>query len=146
MYSPALFKFISIAAGFMACGYAFWRGGKPERLAAALILADWVLSPALVINDTYNHMQIAVFAIDGLLMFALISIALRSDRFWPLWATAFQLLELLMHIAMLVDHTVRPRAYYVGMEISSYLILASLALGAWLEAPRQVHGRDALAS
>jgi hypothetical protein len=121
----------------MVCSYAVWRGGRPERLAAILVALDWFATPFFENHDAFKHPQFAVLALDGAVMVALLCIALTSDRYWPLWVTAFQLFELLMHVAMATDHRVRPRAYYIGIEIGSYLMLAALALGAWLEAPRR---------
>ena len=82
-----------------------------------------------------HHFEISVFAVDSSVLAALLLIALTKDRFWPLWATAFQFLELLMHVAMLIDHHVSARAYFIATELTSYLILLALALGTFLEAP-----------
>ena len=128
---------IGTIALLMACGYAFLRGGGPERLAAALIFTAWCATPLVQNHDALRHAQYAVFALDGVLTLALLGVALANDRFWPIWVTAFQLLELLMHAAMLIDHGVRPRAYWIGMEIWSYLVLVALLVGTWLEAPRR---------
>jgi hypothetical protein len=97
---------------------------------------DWFATPFFENHDSFKHAQVAVLGLDSAVMLALFCIALTSDRFWPLWVTAFQVLELFMHIAMAMDHRVGARAYYIGIEISSYLILTALAVGTWLEAPR----------
>ncbi len=133
MYWPTI---ISVSCAALSCGYAVWRNNGLERLAALLILLDWMVS-LLVASHDFNHAQSAVFTIDGLLAVALVWIATRTRRFWPLWAAAFQIFELLMHLSMLVDHHVQPRAYFIGIEISSYLILVALVLGAALENPRR---------
>ena len=122
---------------FLTCGYAIWRGGAPERWAALLIVSDWVLTPLIGNHDAFRHAQTNVFVMDGGLALALLCMALYTDRFWPIWVTAFQILELLMHAAMLIDHRVGARAYFVGIEISSYLMLFALAAGVWLERPEQ---------
>jgi hypothetical protein len=119
----------------LACGFALWRGGKPERLAAGLILLDWMITPLLQNQGNLTHIQISNFCLDGALTLALGGIALSSNRFWPIWVTAFQILELLMHVAMLADHRVRPIAYFIGTELASYLILLALVIGTWLEGP-----------
>jgi hypothetical protein len=38
---------------------------------------------------------------------------------------------------MLIDHRVRPIAYFIGMELASYLMLLALAVGTWREGPRR---------
>jgi hypothetical protein len=124
----------SSIALLLACSYALWRGGRPERLAAVLIFLDWEISPVLGNHDAFKHAQIGIFALDGVLALALLLISLSTNRIWPLWVAAFQILEILMHAAMLIDPHVRARAYYIGMEIWSYLMLFALALGTWREA------------
>ena len=140
IYTAAI---VSIICAVFSCAYALWRGGGPERLAAALILSDWLTSPFLQSHDAFHHAQIAIFALDALLAAALVTIALRANRYWPLWAAAFQILEILIHVAMLVDHHVRPRAYFIGMEVTSYLILMALVVGVFFEAPKSPRLQDA---
>jgi hypothetical protein len=142
MYSATL---IGILLAMLACGYAIVCGGKPERVAGALILVDWIASPLLASGDAFHHTQLAIFMMDSVLTLVLLFIAMSSKRFWPLWVAAFQVLEVLIHIAMLVDHGVRPRAYFIGIEISSYLILLALAIGTWSEAPRRAPPQGSVA-
>jgi hypothetical protein len=123
-------------SALLACAYAIWRGGRTERGVAALILVDWFVSPILQSQESFKDVQYGVFVLDGMITLTLLGVALRSDRYWPLWVTGLQILELLMHAAMGIDHHIRPRAYFVGIEISSYFILLSLVAGVWLEAPR----------
>jgi hypothetical protein len=133
MYFDTPVKAISMMAATSACAYALWRGGKAEKSAGALLLLDWYATPILENQHDLSHAQVSIFALDAVVAIVLFLIALRSNRFWPLWVSAFQILELVMHLAMLVDHRVRPIAYFIGVEISSYLILLALAIGTWLE-------------
>jgi hypothetical protein len=135
MYFSTPVQAISTVSTLLVGGYAIWRGARAERLAGALLMLDCLTTPLLQGHNAFHHTEFAIFAIDGLLALVLTGLALVTNRFWPLWAAAFQFLELVMHVAMLVDHGVRPIAYFIGMEISSYLILAALAVGTWLEGP-----------
>jgi hypothetical protein len=137
MYFDTPVQAISMLSATLTCGYALWRGGGPERLASSALLLDWYAAPLMENHGDLQHAQMAVFAMDGVVTLVLLLIALRTDRFWPLWVTAFQILELLMHLAMLIDHKVYGRAYFIGIEISSYLMLIALAIGTYLETPRQ---------
>ena len=137
MYFHTPTQAISTIALLIVCGFAFWRGGAPERIGAGLCMLDWTLTPVLQHFSNRHHFEASVFAIDSIVLGGLLLIALTRDRFWPLWATAFQLLELLMHVAMLIDHHVSARAYFIATELVSYLILLALALGTFLEAPRR---------
>jgi hypothetical protein len=136
MYFASSVETIATLSVILACGYALWRGGRAERLAASLLLIDWLATPLLQVYGAPGRVQHPILVMDATVAAALFVIAMVSNRFWPMWMTAFQALELLMHLAMLLDHKVHARAYFVGMEISSYLILLALLAGTWLEAPR----------
>jgi len=133
MYFGNIVQTANTASAVIVCGYALWQGRGPERLGGAALLADWLATPLLLKLGDPHHMQAAVFAADSAVAALLLSLAIFKNRFWPLWASAFQILELLMHLARLLDHQVGPRSYFIGMEISSYLILVALAVGTWLE-------------
>jgi hypothetical protein len=134
MYFHTLAQSVSTLTAALICGYALWKGAATERLAAVAVFAAWMGTPLLQHLADPRRLQFTVFVVDGALTATLLAIALASSRFWPLWGAAFQLLELLTHVAMLVDHKVHPRAYFIGMEIWSYMVLAALAVGVWREA------------
>ncbi len=121
----------------LVCAYALWRGQRSEWWGAVLTFAAWTLTPLLQDVSRLENVQLAIFAVDGTYTVGLLGLALRSQRFWPLWAAAFMILEVIMHVAMLIDHQVRARAYFIGMEIFSYLALGALLIGTWLESPRR---------
>jgi hypothetical protein len=134
MYVQTLPQIISTASVTAVCAYAGWRGGATERWGALLTFLDWMLTPLAERLTRINEAELAVFALDALYLSLMLTIALRSRRFWPLFAVGFYMLEVLMHIDMLVDHKVRARPYFVGMEIWSYLSLFALAAGVRFEA------------
>jgi hypothetical protein len=136
MYFASSVETIATLSVILACGYAVWRGGGAERLAASLLLVDWLATPLFQVYGAPARVQHPILVMDTIVAAALFVIAMMSNRFWPMWMTAFQALELLMHVAMLLDQKVHARAYFVGIEISSYLILLALLAGTWLEAPR----------
>ena len=64
----------------------------------------------------------------------LLALALTSDRFWPMYATAFQLVGLLVHIGSLTSAGGGMAwAYAVGLIFWSYAVIAALLAGTWLE-------------
>ena len=130
-------QIISNLSLVLVCAYALWRGQSVERWGAVLTFADWTLTPLVQDLSHLHGAQLEIFAVDAAYVLGLSVLALRSDRFWPLWAAAFMILEVIMHVAMLVDHQVRARAYFIGMEIWSYLSLIPLGVGAAVEAPRR---------
>jgi len=112
------------------CALAVWRGGAYERLAAAGVLAGWSLS-MVVFRARSEDTQWGVLIIDVGLFGLFLWIALRSRRFWPLFAAGFQLLALFTHLASALDHRVSGWAYLTAEQIWSYLMLSAVGYAAW---------------
>ena len=93
------------------------------------------------ISHRWFDPQWGVFAIDLALLAVLLWLSLATDRVWVLFITAFQLLSVVTHLAILVDHSVAPLPYRRGLVIWSYLSLVALAWGAW-QARRTTQVRD----
>ena len=58
-------------------------------------------------------------------------VALRSERFWPLWISGLQLTTSVAHFFKVIDPTLLPMAYSAAARIWSYPILVILAVGTW---------------
>ncbi len=114
---------------------AMWRGGADERLAAHTVLIGWLLSKIMF---RYQGLQTewGVLAVDLGALAVFVWVALRSARYWPLFAAGFHLLTLITHLARMADPSVGGWAYLTAGIIWGYLLLASVAYGAWT-APRR---------
>ena len=119
----------------IVCALAVWRGHDEERLAAAAVLANWALS-MVVYRARSEETQWAVLVVDAGLFAIFLWIAMRSRRFWPLFAAGFELLSLVTHGAHALDAGVSGWAYLTATRIWSYLILIAIGYGAWT-APRR---------
>ncbi|WP_304176146.1 hypothetical protein [Phenylobacterium aquaticum] len=124
-------------------GLALWRGGRPERIFALINLVAWLATVLLVNRRDLGDPQWGMFAVDTLMLAAMLWLSLTTQRFWILPATAFQLLTVVTHLAIMVDHGVRIRAYLAGLAIWSWLVLG--CLGAAVLA-RARAGRDPAAT
>lgn len=114
----------------LVCGLALWRGRDDERLAAAGSLANWALT--LVVFKSYSvDTQWYVMAVDLALLALYVWLALRSARYWPLFAAAFSLLVVVTHLAHALDSGVSGWAYLTAALIWSYLSLIAIGYGAW---------------
>ena len=121
-------------------GFAFWRGGRPERLVAAVNIAAWLASPLVEDHRNWLDPQWGILGVDILFLAVLLWLALRTDRRWLLFAAAFQLLGVVTHGAMMADRTVGGWAYITAGVIWSYLVLTSLAVGTWFQWRRRQIG------
>ncbi len=112
------------------CALAFLRGRDEERLAAAAYLANWALT-LVVFKARSVETQWAVLLLDFALLALYLHLALRTLRYWPLFAAGFQLLAVVTHIARALDTAVSGWAYLTAGLVWSYLVILSIGYGAW---------------
>ena len=126
-----LYQWASLAALLIATGAALWRGGWPERLAGAAMILAWFATGVFYDSDQRFGPQVAVFLVDLALMAVLLFIALRSNRWWPMWACGFHGLTLTLMLATLADPKIPNRASLIaGGGVFSYLTMVALFCGA----------------
>lgn len=131
MFLHALHQQIWLVVMALTCGFAFWRGGRPEKAAALACLAAWLVSVVVYNYRNWVDPQWAVLGVDLALLAALTALALTADRIWLLFASAFQLLGVVIHIAMMADRDVAGLPYVRGLVIWSYLVILALGVGTW---------------
>ena len=122
----------------VSCGYALLRGGKYERLAALLFVAATFASILAhsPIHQRYLGIERSDLVIDTLVLVATVAIALRSDRFWPLWVAGLQLTISMSHMMKAVRPDLMPLAYAAAERFWSYPTLIILLIGAWRQHQR----------
>lgn len=127
-----MFQFMGLAALFASVFMAWRWGGRDEKLAAlGFLLAT--LATSLANQSLYSHTEVGVLVVDIALLGGLLTLALRSDRFWPMWATAFQLVGTTVHVASMTEQGDFAWAYAVGLIFWSYPVMITLMAGTWLE-------------
>lgn len=115
-----------------SCGIAFRWGGRDERIAAVGFLVA-VVATNLMSDGSYSHTERGVLVIDVTMFFGLLVLALRSDRFWPMYAAAFQLVGMMIHFASMSQTGDFAWAYYVALIFWTFPVCIALAAGTWLE-------------
>ncbi len=128
-------------AGFVimgvVCLYALIKGGRPEKIAAVVIAVAWLASSLL--QDRLNILspQWGVAALDVVLFFVFLGMAVYWRRGWLIFACASQLLTAATHFTQLLD----PRLFALGVITAyylwSYATLIALAWGTHQTAKRQ---------
>jgi hypothetical protein len=118
----------------VACStYAFLRGAAPERIGATIIAIGSVLTfVAMPTSATsYRGIHVDVVVIDAVCLVAFLILALRAERYWPLWVAALQVIGIAGHPIRMADPDLIRRAYAFALAFWSYPMLALIALGTW---------------
>jgi hypothetical protein len=124
----------------LVCAYAFWRGRRDERLAAAVALVATVATHFAIspIRQRYSFEETGVMIVDLATFAAFTFIALRSNRFWPLWVAGLQLTTTMAHLLKGIHLDLLPKAYAAALVFWSYPILIIVAIGTWRTHQRRI--------
>ncbi|HEX2803756.1 MAG TPA: hypothetical protein VHN55_07225 [Sphingomicrobium sp.] len=127
--APYLFRFLLIAITL----YAFLRGGREERAVALLCVIGAAATHAVIspLHDRFEEVESAVLLVDLALLAGFVAIALRSERFWPLWMAGIQLTTVMGHAMKQIESDLLPRAYAASLGFWAYWTLAILAVAVW---------------
>lgn len=118
--------------------YALAAGGAPEKVAALLYPLSCAASYySWTQARTWHEIEIAVLAIDVFTFALFCLLAVRANRFWPIWVSALLGLGVLAHLARVVEPGLFWWAYAVALTIWSYPIVALIALGTWAHRRRR---------
>src|SRR5215213_616875 len=113
---------------FLVSLYAFLRGRSDERMAAATcILATFATNIVYSPSGSYAGVEIGVLLVDLGALAAFLFLALRSDRFWPLWVAGLQLATVGAHVVKAVQLDLMPQAYAAAARFWVYPIFLIIA-------------------
>ncbi len=115
------------------CGYALWRGGRPERTGAAINLAGSAITllVGLLTPAIWQSAMAGLSAIDLLVSLAFLALAIGTTRYWPIWAFGFSIAGVAAHLARAIQPEVPAMAYFRSEAVWAYPSLAALAIGTW---------------
>lgn len=127
MFGPFIFGPLLLAV----CIYAWWRGGPDERIVAATCLAGTAATLLAIspLQQRYAGVEEGLMLVDLAVLAGFVVVALRSERFWPLWIAGLQLTTSIGHLLKGIDQDLLPRAYGAALQFWSYPILLILAVG-----------------
>jgi len=116
-----------------SCGYAWGRGGPPERIAAGILFVGVVLTHFAYSgwSSRWSTVENGVFAVDLLVLISFLALALVAERFWILWMTALHLIGTMGHLVKLADPTLIPWGYRFAIAATSYPMCLLIAFGTW---------------
>ena len=110
---------------------AFAYGGNCERTGMSIIVAGSAATALLGVNSNAHLKQFELWMLvsDTIVLIALLLLALRSVRYWPLWATSFHTITVMTHIAALLNPASVPRAYLMLQGFWIYPMFIAILLG-----------------
>ena len=113
--------------------YVLFQGRRDERyvgiiLVLGVIATHFAISP---LSSRFAGVETHVMAVDIPVFGGFLWVALRSERFWPLWIAGLQLTTILGHVLKAVDAQLFSRAYGAALVFWSYPIVLILAIGTW---------------
>lgn len=136
---------VFVALMLACCAYAFVHGGAPERVGAAIFLVGSVVTYVVlqISPIEFQGVEVGVFVVDVVAFFAFVFLALRANRFWPIWVSALLGLGVLGHVARWAGPEVIPWAYAAVLSIWSYPMMAIIAVGTFNHRRRQTRSASA---
>lgn len=144
-YFSNIYTVLGLGGLAIACGFAWWAGGRPERLGTALFAVTWIgadmarsFMGSLVPTDT---LLISDFIISAGLLY----IAIRYSSLWLGAAMILQSFGFAMHAMQMTDDEA-PRwkgfiVYLLINNVLSYLVLLTLVAGSLAALARRARGR-----
>jgi cytochrome bd-type quinol oxidase subunit 2 len=118
----------------LTCCYAAWRGGWSGKVGALIFLVASIATiPATAVNPKWTSHMAYIWVIDLGCLAALAVLALSSRRYWPIWATGFQIASITTHIAVLIYPDGPPRVYMALETVWSIPILLVMLIGTRLD-------------
>jgi len=127
--APTVFRFLLA----LVVLYALIRGSRDERHVAIICLVGAVVTTLVLspLAQRFQGIETPVFAVDIVVFGGFLAVALRSERFWPLWVAGLQLTTIMGHALKGIDSTLLPRAYAASLNFWAYPIILILAIGTW---------------
>lgn len=135
MLSPIVYHALLVGV----CLYAFLRGRADERMAAIICIVA-TLATRLVLSpqaSRYSGVETGVVLVDMIALAGFVAIALRTDRFWPLWVAGLQLTTLVAHVLKAIQIDLVPHAYGAAARFWVYPIFLIIVVGTWRSQRRE---------
>ena len=132
-----LYSQIGAAVAVVVVTFAFLKGDEPERVGAGAYILGLLASLLLQDDSQLYGPQWGLFAIDLVMLALYATLAWKSRRSWPVWASGLQSLAVMSHLLTVIDARPPSAAFYAVVNLASYGILLALALGvrrAWRDA------------
>lgn len=127
-----VYQWASLIAMLASAGLGFRYGGRSGTVIATAMTAAWFLT-GIVHKSRLYGLETGAALVDVALFVIVLVTALRSTKWWPMYAAAMVGMLPVLHAAVLYDPTIAGRGVYIGQAYLSYLAMLALGLGSWCE-------------
>ncbi len=86
----------------MTCVFAICFGGRDGRMVVVISITAALLSIPAQLSGSWHVTQFWLLLVDLGTFAALLWLMLVSDRYWPIWVAACQLMTVLTHVVTLL--------------------------------------------
>jgi hypothetical protein len=118
----------------LSCGFVWLHGETEGRKAVGLfVIATLLTWVAQSVDTEWRQTHWPLMAVDTAYLVAAYVFALRSNRYWPLWITAFQLLTVATHLATILAPDYLPKIYSAIATFWAVPLLLSMVAGVYLD-------------
>ncbi|MBX7495018.1 hypothetical protein K3172_04000 [Qipengyuania sp. 6B39] len=126
---------VQVAVLIVVFVYAWRRGGWPEKALATGLLSQILLDQTFhaVIGEGGDYLGLHPwhFFLDCLLLALIVTIALKADRFWTLWAGSLQLLAVGGHVLRAIDGGMFPLIYAILERFPFWMLILITGWGTY---------------
>jgi hypothetical protein len=125
-------KLVYLALLVGCCLYALARGGTPERAAVGILISAvvaTVLTPVHGGQQRFYQLETGLLMIDTCLFLAMTALALKAQRYWPMWLAAVKLNTVITHL-LILSPSLPPWSYAIANAAWSYPSPLLIAIGA----------------
>ena len=139
-----MFRFLLQVAILLLIFAAAWlRGGRPEREVACIYVSMLILDlgqAALVgawADAQYHNFNFYRFLLDIAALAAVVSVAIRYDRWWVLWVGSAHLLAVVAHVLRAFMVPLPPLVYAIMERWPVWLAILVTGLGVLAHSRRE---------
>jgi hypothetical protein len=130
-YAIYMMAYIVYLVAIVVCGVAFWKGDRPLRLAAAVLIVAWALSALMGRRDRFG-MNYPISIIDTNVALIFVWISMRWRRLWCAVLAALTIVGLLIPFMALIDRNIQSNSRAASYNVVTILQLVVLITATWL--------------
>jgi len=130
-YVIYMMAYIFYLVAIVVCGVAFWKGDRPLRLAAVVMIVAWALSALMGRRDKYG-MNYPISIIDTNVALIFVWISMRWRRLWCAVLAALTIVGLLIPFMALIDRNIQGNSRAASYNVVTIFQLVVLIAATWL--------------